>query len=113
MQEIKDQYGNDAFYIQYGTGMLLSLIHIFFDSDVIGRDNARIINNLTVDIVNNSYRKERICMSEACLLYTSCTEAAALSLASPSASTPRTARRRPAAGPRSSPRARNWDPGIL
>ena len=22
MQEIKDQYGNDAFYIQYGTGML-------------------------------------------------------------------------------------------
>ncbi len=36
-----------------------------FDSDVIGRDNARIINNLTVDIVNNSYRKERICMSEA------------------------------------------------
>ena len=36
-----------------------------FDSAVIGRDNARIINNLTVDIVNNSYRKERICMSEA------------------------------------------------
>ncbi len=35
-----------------------------FDSRVIGRDNARIINNLTVDIVNNSYRKERICMSE-------------------------------------------------
>ena len=28
-----------------------------FDSDVIGRDNARIINNLTVDIVNNSYRQ--------------------------------------------------------
>lgn len=36
-----------------------------FDSAVIGRDNARIINNITVDIVNNSYRKERICMSEA------------------------------------------------
>lgn len=35
-----------------------------FESHRIGRDNARIINNLTVDIVNNSYRKERICMSE-------------------------------------------------
>ncbi len=36
-----------------------------FDSTVIGRDNARIINNLTVDIVNNSYRNDRISMSEA------------------------------------------------
>ena len=35
-----------------------------FDSTVIGRDNARIINNLTVDIVNNSYRRDRISMSE-------------------------------------------------
>ncbi len=36
-----------------------------FDSDVIGRDNARIVNNLTVDLVNNSYRTDRIAMSEA------------------------------------------------
>lgn len=36
-----------------------------FDSDVIGRDNARIINNLTVDIVNNSYGTDRISLSEA------------------------------------------------
>ncbi|MBX9034258.1 deoxyguanosinetriphosphate triphosphohydrolase family protein [Gordonibacter massiliensis (ex Traore et al. 2017)] len=36
-----------------------------FDSDVIGRDNARIINNLTVDIVNNSYGTDRIALSEA------------------------------------------------
>ncbi len=35
-----------------------------FDSVVIGKDNARIINNLTVDIVNNSYGKDRICMSD-------------------------------------------------
>ncbi len=35
-----------------------------FDSTVIGRDNARIINNLTVDIVNNSYGSDRIAMSE-------------------------------------------------
>lgn len=35
-----------------------------FDSEVIGKDNARIINNLTVDIVNNSYGKDRICMSD-------------------------------------------------
>ena len=34
-----------------------------FDSDVIGRDNARIINNLTVDIVNTSYGRDRIAMS--------------------------------------------------
>ncbi|MBQ9955804.1 MAG: HD domain-containing protein [Eggerthellaceae bacterium] len=34
-----------------------------FDSEIIGKDNARIINNLTVDIVNNSYRKDRIAMS--------------------------------------------------
>ena len=36
-----------------------------FDSTVLGRDNARIINNLTVDIVNNSYRQGRIAMSRA------------------------------------------------
>ncbi|MEA5020342.1 MAG: HD domain-containing protein [Gordonibacter sp.] len=35
-----------------------------FESSVIGCDNARIINNLTVDIVNNSYRKGHIAMSE-------------------------------------------------
>lgn len=34
-----------------------------FDSEVIGKDNARIINNLTVDIVNNSYGKDHIAMS--------------------------------------------------
>ncbi|MCI8340109.1 MAG: HD domain-containing protein [Eggerthellaceae bacterium] len=36
-----------------------------FDSDVIGRANAKIINNLTVDIVNCSYGADRIAMSEA------------------------------------------------
>lgn len=35
-----------------------------FDSRVIGRGNAQIINNLTVDIVNNSYGKDRIAMSK-------------------------------------------------
>ena len=35
-----------------------------FDSDYIGRTNAQIINNMTVDIVNNSYRKDHIAMSE-------------------------------------------------
>lgn len=34
-----------------------------FESRLIGRGNARIINNLTVDIVNNSYGRDRICMS--------------------------------------------------
>ncbi len=34
-----------------------------FDSEVIGKDNARIINNLTVDIVNNSYGKDHVAMS--------------------------------------------------
>lgn len=34
-----------------------------FDSDLIGVDNARIINNLTVDIVNHSYGTDRISMS--------------------------------------------------
>ena len=34
-----------------------------FESNVIGRDNARIINNVTVDIVNNSYGQNRITMS--------------------------------------------------
>ena len=35
-----------------------------FDSEVIGRDNARIINNLTVDLVNTSYGTDRIALSE-------------------------------------------------
>ncbi len=35
-----------------------------FESTVIGRDNARIINNLTVDLVNNSYGTDRIALSE-------------------------------------------------
>ena len=35
-----------------------------FDSTVIGKDNAKIINNLTVDIVNHSYGKDKIEMSE-------------------------------------------------
>lgn len=35
-----------------------------FESGVIGKDNARIINNLTVDIVNNSFGRDHICMSE-------------------------------------------------
>ena len=39
-----------------------------FESDYIGRDNARIINNLTVDIVNNSYGTDRIALSEAAFL---------------------------------------------
>ncbi|WP_172136704.1 deoxyguanosinetriphosphate triphosphohydrolase family protein [Adlercreutzia sp. ZJ473] len=36
-----------------------------FESDYIGVDNARIINNLTVDIVNASYGRDEIRMSEA------------------------------------------------
>lgn len=36
-----------------------------FESRRIGRDNARIINNMTVDIVNASYGRETIAMSEA------------------------------------------------
>ena len=35
-----------------------------FDSTYIGRDNSRIINNMTVDIVNNSYRQDHVAMSE-------------------------------------------------
>ncbi len=35
-----------------------------FDSSVIGTNNAQIINNLTVDIVNNSYGKDYIGMSK-------------------------------------------------
>jgi dGTPase len=35
-----------------------------FDSCVIGTNNARIINNLTVDIISNSYGKDKIMMSE-------------------------------------------------
>ncbi len=34
-----------------------------FESSIIGKDNSTIINNLTVDIVNNSYGKDRIAMS--------------------------------------------------
>lgn len=34
-----------------------------FDSCVIGTNNARIINNLTVDIISNSYSKDKIMMS--------------------------------------------------
>ena len=35
-----------------------------FDSEVLGKDNAKIINNMTVDIVNNSYGKNQIVMSK-------------------------------------------------
>lgn len=35
-----------------------------FDTSVIGRDNARILNNLTLDIVNNSFGNDCISMSE-------------------------------------------------
>ncbi|MCL2826278.1 MAG: HD domain-containing protein [Eggerthellaceae bacterium] len=35
-----------------------------FDSTVIGVSNAQMINNLTVDIINNSYRKDHISLSE-------------------------------------------------
>ncbi len=35
-----------------------------FDSEVLGKDNAKIINNMTVDIVNNSYGKNQIEMSK-------------------------------------------------
>ena len=36
-----------------------------FESTVMGKVNAQIINNLTADIVNESYGKDRIAMSEA------------------------------------------------
>ena len=35
-----------------------------FDTRIIGRDNARIINNLTVDVINNSYGHSQVRMSE-------------------------------------------------
>lgn len=35
-----------------------------FDSNYIGKDNSRILNNLTIDIVNHSYGQDRISMSE-------------------------------------------------
>ena len=35
-----------------------------FESTVIGRDNSSIIHNMTIDIVNNSYGKDHIAMSE-------------------------------------------------
>ncbi len=35
-----------------------------FESSVMGKDNARLINNITVDIVNNSYGKDTISMSQ-------------------------------------------------
>ena len=34
-----------------------------FDTTVLGRSNSQIINNMTVDIVNNSYRRDCIAMS--------------------------------------------------
>ena len=34
-----------------------------FDTCVLGRDNSTIVNNLTVDIVNNSFGRDRIAMS--------------------------------------------------
>lgn len=43
-------------------GVLRSLAP--FESDVMGKANAQIINNLTVDIVNNSYGCDRIALSE-------------------------------------------------
>lgn len=36
-----------------------------FDTEIIGRDNARIINNITVDVVNHSFGRDEICMSRA------------------------------------------------
>ncbi len=45
-----------------GMGVIDSLEQ--FDSSIIGKDNARIINNLTVDIVNHSYGKDSIELSE-------------------------------------------------
>lgn len=35
-----------------------------FESDYIGKENAKILNNLTVDIVNHSYGRDRIAMSQ-------------------------------------------------
>lgn len=35
-----------------------------FDSSIIGKDNARIINNMTIDIINHSYGQDRISMSD-------------------------------------------------
>lgn len=35
-----------------------------FEGEAIGTTNVRILNNLTADIVNNSYGTDRICMSE-------------------------------------------------
>ncbi len=35
-----------------------------FESNYIGRTNAQIINNMTIDIVNNSYGRDHIAMSE-------------------------------------------------
>ena len=35
-----------------------------FTNEMIGDKNATIINNLTVDIINNSYGKDHICLSE-------------------------------------------------
>lgn len=47
----------------YDMGLLESFS--VFESNVIGRTNAQIINNLTVDIVNNSYGQDRIRLSRA------------------------------------------------
>ena len=46
----------------YEMGVLKSFN--IFESTIIGKRNAEIINNLTVDIVNNSYGKDHIIMSE-------------------------------------------------
>ncbi|MEG2850097.1 MAG: HD domain-containing protein [Raoultibacter sp.] len=45
----------------------MGIIHSLsgFDTTVIGRTNAQIINNLTVDIINNSYGRDHIALSEA------------------------------------------------
>ncbi|MDO4182926.1 MAG: HD domain-containing protein [Coriobacteriia bacterium] len=44
----------------------LGLLESFdvFESTVIGKDNSQIINNLTVDIINNSYRQDHIALSQ-------------------------------------------------
>lgn len=45
----------------FDMGLLESLD--VFESTVMGRDNSQIIHNLTIDIINNSYRQGRIAMS--------------------------------------------------
>ena len=45
-----------------GVGIIDSLD--VFDTKIIGKDNSSIIHNMTIDIVNNSYGKDHIAMSE-------------------------------------------------